>query len=74
MIDAARRVTGSAVPIEFGDRRPGDPPILIASAGKIERELGWRAKVTDLDEIIASAWNWFRRRPEGYADRSNATS
>ena len=68
VIGAARRVTGGNVPVEFGDRRPGDPPVLIASAEKIERELGWRAKITNLDEIIASAWNWFRRQPNGYSD------
>lgn len=67
IIEAARRVTGHAIPAEDGPRRAGDPPALYADPSKIERELGWRASITDTDEIIASAWRWFRDHPRGYA-------
>lgn len=68
VIDAARRVTGIDFPVKKGDRRPGDPPRLFAEPGRILRELGWRAKTTDLGEIIETAWRWMKAHPEGYGD------
>jgi len=67
IIDATRRVTGREFEVVEGPRRPGDPPTLFADPRKIKSELGWSASVTDLDEIIGSAWNWFREHPDGYA-------
>jgi UDP-glucose 4-epimerase len=52
--------------VKDGPRRAGDPPRLFADPAKIKRELGWSAKITDLDEIIRSAWNWFQKHPDGY--------
>lgn len=66
IMDATRRVTGKEFKVVEGPRRAGDPPTLFADAGKIKRELGWSASITDLDEIIGSAWLWFRKHPEGY--------
>ena len=68
VIESARRVTGREIPIEDGPRRPGDPAVLYADPGKIARELGWSARYTELDEIVATAWNWFRNHPSGYAE------
>lgn len=62
VIDSARRVTGRAIPAEVVPRRPGDPAVLIASSEKIGRELGWKPRHTELDSIVASAWEWHRRR------------
>jgi UDP-glucose 4-epimerase len=62
VIEAARRVTGHSIPAEVVARRPGDPAFLIAGSEKIERELGWKPKHTDLDGIIASAWEWQQKR------------
>lgn len=58
VIDSARRVTGHPIPVEIVPRRPGDPAVLIASSEKIARELGWKPRHTNLDEIVASAWKW----------------
>lgn len=66
IIAAARRVTGHAIPVVEQPRRPGDPPRAFANPAKIRTELGWQAKVTDLDEIIASAWKWMSKNPKGY--------
>jgi UDP-glucose 4-epimerase len=66
IIAAARRVTGHPIPVVESPRRPGDPPQAYADPAKIRRELGWEAKVTDLDEIIASAWQWMSKHPKGY--------
>ena len=68
MIDAARRVTGLEIPLEYGARRPGDPAVLYADAGKIRRELGWSAKYTEIGPIVATAWKWFKNHPRGYGE------
>lgn len=68
VIDSAQRVTGLQVPVEYGPRRAGDPAVLFANASKICGELGWSARYTEIDEIVATAWNWFKKHPEGYGD------
>lgn len=67
VIEAARRVTGRRIECKEEPRRPGDPPALIASSEQITRDLGWRPKVTELEPIIQSAWEWRQRNPDGYA-------
>ena len=62
VIDSVRRVTGKAIPVEEQPRRPGDPAVLVASAEKIRRELGWKPRFAELDEIVASAWEWHQKR------------
>jgi UDP-glucose 4-epimerase len=60
VIDAARAVTGREINVKYGNRRAGDPAVLIASSEKIKRELGWQPQRQDLQEIISSAWNWMQ--------------
>lgn len=60
VVEAARKVTRHAIPVRFGPRRAGDPAVLVASSEKIQRELGWKARQQDLQEIIESAWTWMR--------------
>jgi UDP-glucose 4-epimerase len=67
IIDAVQRVTGKQIPIKEAPRRPGDPPELYALPAKIEKELGWKARFTNLDEIVRTAWTWFQKNPHGYA-------
>jgi UDP-glucose 4-epimerase len=62
VIDSARRVTERPIPAEVHPRRPGDPAVLVASSEKALRELGWQPRYTDLDEIIATAWEWHQKR------------
>lgn len=68
VIDAAERVVGKALPVEKGPRRPGDPPVLYSDPSKIAQELDWRAQRTDIEDIIRSAYRWFRDHPRGYED------
>jgi len=68
VLDAIRRVTGVDFPIEYGKRRPGDPPVLYANAQKIRTKLGWSAKYTEIEPIVETAWNWFKSHPNGYSD------
>lgn len=62
VIESARRVTGHPIPAVAEPRRAGDPAVLIASSEKAIRELGWKPKYTQLDEIIRTAWIWHRKR------------
>ncbi|MDE3104362.1 MAG: UDP-glucose 4-epimerase GalE [Acidobacteriota bacterium] len=62
VIESVQRVTGKQVAVEECPRRDGDPAVLVASAEKIKRELGWAPKFADLDSIIASAWEWHQKR------------
>jgi UDP-glucose-4-epimerase GalE len=66
VIDSARRVTGIDFAVQYGSRRAGDPAVLFANADKIHRELGWSARYTEIDAIVATAWKWFQSHPNGY--------
>lgn len=66
IVAAAREVTGHAIPMDIGPRRPGDPPMLYANADKIRTELNWSAKHTDVRTMIEHAWRWFKNHPNGY--------
>jgi len=61
VIESARRVTGRAIPAEVHPRRPGDPAKLVASSEKAIRELGWKPRYTQLDDIIRTAWIWHQK-------------
>ena len=66
VIATAEEVTGQGVPVKEGPRRAGDPPVLVANADKIRRELGWQPHYTDLRSIVETAWNWHKSHPNGY--------
>ena len=66
VIEAARRVTGHPVSAIETPRRPGDPAVLVASSEKIQRELGWKPQFARLEDIVSSAWQWYRSHPQGY--------
>ena len=68
VLAAAERAVGARIPFEMGDRRAGDPPILVASAERALKVLGWRAERPTLDEMVGSAWDWRRQHPGGYPD------
>src|ERR1035438_6847922 len=65
VIESARRVTGHPIPAEVHPRRAGDPAFLVASSEKAIRELGWKPKYTQLDQIIRTAWVWHQKRYGG---------
>jgi UDP-glucose 4-epimerase len=67
VLSMAERVTGRSIRRRVGPRRPGDPAILIASAERARKELGWRPSHDSLEEMIGSAWEWRLANPNGYA-------
>ena len=66
VVEVARKVTGHAIAAEDAPRRPGDPAVLVASSEKICCELGWQPRYPELEQIVASAWEWRRKHPNGY--------
>jgi UDP-glucose 4-epimerase len=68
VIAAAEAVVGRPIAYQVGPRRPGDPPVLVASAEHSASVLGWRPSRPDLEEMVGSAWAWRRRHANGYVD------
>jgi UDP-glucose 4-epimerase len=68
VIRTVEEVTGRAVPVKEGPRRPGDPPTLVAAADRARAELGWKPQYDTLRPIVETAWRWHRTHPDGYAD------
>jgi UDP-glucose 4-epimerase len=62
VLRAVEEVTGRKVPHKIGPRRAGDPPQLVADAGKLRRRLGWEPRCAALRDIVSTAWN-FQQRP-----------
>jgi UDP-glucose 4-epimerase len=68
VVTAAEGVVGHAISVKMGARRPGDPPVLLASAARAHEKLGWQARKGTIEEIIGSAWEWRRAHPTGYPE------
>ena len=68
LIETAREVTDREIRTRIVPRRAGDPAVLIASSGKIKRELGWQPQFQDLRRIVESSWEWLMKHPHGYGD------
>jgi UDP-glucose 4-epimerase len=58
VLDTVERVTGTALPVRHGERRPGDPAVLVADNRRIRERLGWQPRHADLEAIVASAWRF----------------
>lgn len=65
ILEAARKVTKHPIPAKIGPRRAGDPDKLIASNEKAKNILSWEVH-QEVEEIIASAWNFHSKHPLGY--------
>jgi UDP-glucose 4-epimerase len=68
VIETARQVTGRTIKANNVGRRAGDPPVLVASSEKIQKELGWKPQKPELSIMIQDAWNWLQAHPQGYND------
>lgn len=66
VIEVARQVTGREIKVVEGERRSGDPAVLVASSERIKAELGWRPQYPELATIIESAWRWHSSHPRGF--------
>ena len=66
LIEATQAVTGVRFEVRDAPRRAGDVPVLYADATRAREVLGWEPQHTELPEILATAWRWFRANPAGY--------
>ena len=66
VLQSVARVAGRQVPHEKAPRRPGDPPVLVASARRIRAEAGWQPHLAALDDIVRTAFAWREAHPGGY--------
>ena len=64
IVDAVKKVTGVDFTVNMKERRPGDPPVLVACSDKARRELGWTPTRTDMENIIRTAWKWHSKENE----------
>jgi UDP-glucose 4-epimerase len=68
ILDSVKRVSGVDFKVNESGRRAGDAIALYNDPTKIQSELGWQAEITDIDEIVSSAYSWLKAHPNGYAD------
>lgn len=66
IIDACRKVTGHPIPEVAGERRPGDPPELVADSSLAQKTLDWTPQYMDIESIVETAWRWHQSHPQGY--------
>lgn len=64
VIQAVEQVSGSSVPARRLERRPGDPPELVADAAKAREVLSWKPRFLDLPALIQTAWAWHAAAPK----------
>ncbi len=61
VIAAAKRATNKDVPMEYGERRPGDATALVSGSSRAVTELGWTPERSSLDQMIGDAWRWHQK-------------
>lgn len=69
IIQTIQKITGRPLAVEYEPRRPGDPPVLVADSGALNKIMDWKPRFSDLHTILASAWQWHRAHPFGFADK-----
>ena len=70
VIKAVEAVSGRPVPVAYGDRRAGDPAMLIAGSGRLRQETGWTPRYAAIEDIVRTAYAWRLAHPGGYQDRN----
>ena len=65
VIKCAKKVTKKDIQYSVVQRRPGDPPTLVASAVKAKQVLDWVPRYTNLEDIMETAWRWHRKEHSG---------
>ncbi len=62
VIEAVEEVVGRKILVNWGPRRPGDPPSLIANSSKAHATLGWKVKYSDLRSMVRDTYRWMSSR------------
>lgn len=69
-VEACKKATGVDIKVDYLERRPGDYAEVYSDPSKINSELNWTAKYTDLHESLSIAWSWQKLHPNGYVSPS----
>ncbi len=62
IIRAVEKLTGRRLDVRYGPRREGDPPELVADNSQARALLDFSPQHSDIHSIIATAWEWERKR------------
>ena len=73
MVKAYSKATGSELPYQLADRRPGDVAVVYADPSFALQELGWKAEL-GLDEMCADSWRWISNNPDGFGPDDGSTA
>ncbi|XP_047341896.1 probable UDP-arabinose 4-epimerase 2 [Impatiens glandulifera] len=65
-VQACKKATGVEIKVEYLSRRPGDYAEVYSDPSKIWDELQWKAKYTNLQESLQTAWRWQKSHRNGY--------
>jgi len=68
VIETVRKVSGKDFEVVESGRRAGDAPVLTSNATKAQKELGWETGYPELEKIVATAWEFHNKYPNGYPD------
>lgn len=68
ILDGIKSVSGREVPHDNGERREGDPSVLVAAIDRATSELGWSPRESDLETILRDAILWHEKHPGGFDD------
>ncbi len=74
IVNSCVEITRRMIPIEYAPRRAGDPAVLVADATKIQTELGFEAKYSDVDTIVKTAWAWHQKLVKQKQEQFNKTA
>ncbi|MFT5510028.1 MAG: UDP-glucose 4-epimerase [Hyphomicrobiaceae bacterium] len=58
VLDSVKRVSGVDFEVRLSDRRPGDPPQIVAASDLVRSTLNWQPDHEDLDTIVRHALDW----------------
>lgn len=61
VIDTVERISGNKLNIIYGERREGDPPILVGSSQKAREVLGWKTEFYKIENIVETAYIWHKK-------------
>ena len=64
VLDAVDRVTGGQIERVFGERRAGDPAMLVADSSLLRATVPWTPRYDNLDKIIEHALMWEKKLTE----------
>jgi len=64
VLEMVKKISGKDLKVKVMDPRPGDPEVLIADPRKIQKDLRFKPRYSDLETIVKTAWWWHRNNLE----------